>query len=119
MTEPQIPRAKAGRNCPLYKKDVSKVCHTCAWWVGMYWQDPKTQEPQHKWQCAQVMVALGNVDVVRAMAGVQAASESVRNVIAKPGNFTVIAPIPAVANGHAAHQIEAARPMLINGPAAE
>lgn len=117
----QIPHANPGMICPLRKKDVSKVCHTCAWWVGQYWTDPKTQEIKHKWNCAQVMAALGNVDVVRSMAGVQAATEALRNVVARPGNFTIIAPTPPeLGNGrgdHAGGEIEAVPlPILLSGP---
>lgn len=78
MSNDQIPHAKAGAMCPQFKKDVSKVCHRCAWWVGLTWKDEKG-ESQHKWNCAMVMTALTNVDVVKATAGTQAATESFRN----------------------------------------
>lgn len=72
------PRAKKGLMCPQFRKDVSKVCHTCMWWTGLQWTDEKLQV-HHKWQCAMVMAALTNVDVVKATAGTQAATESFRN----------------------------------------
>lgn len=75
----EVPRAKKGFMCPQFRKDVSKVCHTCAWWTGLTWKDDKTGEAHHKWQCAMVMTALTNVDVVKATNGAQSATESMRN----------------------------------------
>ena len=73
-----VPRAKKGLICPQFRKDVSKVCHTCMWWTGLQWEDAHGQV-HHKWQCAMVMTALTNVDVAKAALGTQAATESFRN----------------------------------------
>lgn len=88
----QIPHANPGLICPQFKKDVSKVCHTCAWWTGLSWKDERG-ETHHNWRCAMVMVACTNVDVVKATSGAQAATESFRNeMITRSG----IAPLGAM-----------------------
>ncbi len=87
------PRAKRGVSCPFWRKDVSKVCHTCMLWTGLQWEDPKTKMVQSKWSCAIVMAALTNVDVVKATAGTQMATESFRNeMVVRSG----IAPLGAM-----------------------
>lgn len=102
-----IPRAKKGAMCPQFRKDVSKVCHTCAWWTGITWKDPATGETKHKWSCAMVMAALTNIDVVKATTGTQAATESFRNeMVLRSG----IAPLGAMTDHRA--------PSLANGSSA-
>ena len=81
--ENELPRAKPGFMCPLLKKDMSEVCHTCGWWTGLYWKDETTKEMHNKWNCAIVTTALGQVDVVRASGGVHAATVDMRNEIVK------------------------------------
>lgn len=104
-----IPRARSGSTCPLFRKDTSKVCHTCAWWTGLTWRDEKGA-PQHKWHCAIVMAALTNVDVVKATAGTQAATESFRNEMVLRTPTQPMTPFPS----HQAHMIgNDAAPQLI------
>lgn len=82
----QVPHASPGLTCPMLRKDVSKVCHKCAWWTGLTWKDPTTGEMHHNWRCAMVMNAITNVDIVKAASGAQAATESMRNeVVARSG----------------------------------
>ncbi len=83
--ENDVPHAKKGFMCPMFKKDMSKVCHTCGWWTGLQWRNAKTGEIENKWNCAMVINALGQTDVVRCMAGVQAATESFRNEVVRLG----------------------------------
>lgn len=81
----QIPHATPGLLCPMLRKDVSKVCHKCAWWTGLTWKDAHG-ESHHNWRCAMVMNAITNVDIVKATTGAQAATESMRNeVVARSG----------------------------------
>ena len=81
----QIPHANPGLLCPQFRKDVSKVCHKCAWWTGLTFKDA-TGATHHQWKCAMVMNAITNVDIVKATVGAQAATESMRNeVVARSG----------------------------------
>lgn len=55
MTEK--PRAAKGTFCPLWRKDKSKVCHTCEFWVRMYGRNPNPKDPHtvemiDDWRCA-------------------------------------------------------------------
>ncbi len=51
------PRASKGTFCPLWKKDKSKVCHTCEFWVRLYGRNPNPKDPHNpdmidEWRCA-------------------------------------------------------------------
>lgn len=51
------PQASAGMKCPLWRKDMSKVCHTCEFWNKITGQSPiarflgDTGEWIDKWGC--------------------------------------------------------------------
>lgn len=45
------PRAKPGMTCPLWKRDMSKVCHTCEWWTQLRGTNPQGGEID-EWGCA-------------------------------------------------------------------
>jgi hypothetical protein len=90
----QKPPALAGVNCPLYKQDVSDVCHKCDWYrpsqEGQL--DPRTRHAvgiHTKWRCALVQQLKTFHDYGAIMDGIQAATESSRNEIA--GRLDVIA----------------------------
>lgn len=51
------PRAPKGMDCPHWKKDRSKVCHTCEFWVRLYGRNPNPKDPHtvetiDDWRCA-------------------------------------------------------------------
>lgn len=48
----QIPHAHPGLICPLHKKDVSKVCHTCPWWCSVDLVNRNTGDKVDEWRCA-------------------------------------------------------------------
>lgn len=58
MTSPtEKPRAAKGTFCPLWRKDKSKVCHTCEFWVRLYGRNPNPKDPHNPdviddWRCA-------------------------------------------------------------------
>ena len=57
MTTAEKPRATKGTFCPLWKKDKSKVCHTCEFWVRLYGRNPNPKDPHtvemiDDWRCA-------------------------------------------------------------------
>lgn len=49
---PNKPQADAGLNCPLYQKDVSKVCHKCVLYVHIRGKNPQTEEEMDHWNCS-------------------------------------------------------------------
>jgi hypothetical protein len=75
----QVPRASEGQICPLHKKDVSEVCHTCPWWTRMVGKNPQSEEIVDNWHCAIAILPLLLVE--NAMVGRQtgAAVETMRN----------------------------------------
>lgn len=79
----QVPRAEPGVSCPLWRRDVSKVCHTCAFWkslpVGRKTEGGTFVDTRDRWSCAflhQVVVA---VELLASVDGLQRATESFRN----------------------------------------
>ena len=46
----QVPRATPGLKCPLWKKDVSKVCHECPSWMMIPTQE-RDGEVTEEWRC--------------------------------------------------------------------
>lgn len=76
-------RKKEGIMCPQFRQDVSKVCHTCDWWIGLPWENEKTKELMLTWRCAVTAAAMGQADVVRAVDGMHAATNGMRNEVVK------------------------------------
>lgn len=73
------PRAPAGQRCPLFGKDVSRVCHTCDWYRVIPVQDDPTAPVRDLWGCAMVLNAIAVRSMQAAVDGVQATTESFRN----------------------------------------
>lgn len=76
------PRRPAGMYCPLWRKDVSKVCHTCDWWQSLPVTDATNpMVVREQWACALVLSVIAQRSMHAAIDGVQAATESFRNVV--------------------------------------
>lgn len=88
MTNAQPPQAKPGVMCPLHKKDVSKVCHKCAWWSCTRVQPPGG-EPYDHWDCAIRLNLIISRNAVIAAEGMQAATEEFRNRVWDVGKAIV------------------------------
>jgi hypothetical protein len=52
MIETDKPRAKGDMKCPLWKKPMKQVCHTCEWWVHLRGKHPQGEEIVDAWGCA-------------------------------------------------------------------
>jgi hypothetical protein len=52
MIETDKPRAKGNMKCPLWKKPMKQVCHTCEWWVHLRGKHPQGEELIDSWGCA-------------------------------------------------------------------
>jgi hypothetical protein len=73
------PVAPKGTNCPLYRKDVSKVCHTCEWYTRIQGVHPQTGEHLDKWLCAMKAQVLAVLDVGKAATAGAATTQELRN----------------------------------------
>ena len=48
----QIPRGPDALKCPLWKKPMADVCHTCPWWCEVRGKDPQSTQEVGSWGCA-------------------------------------------------------------------
>lgn len=48
----QIPLGPKELYCPMWRKPMSKVCHTCPLWVKVQMTNPNTGLHIDNWQCA-------------------------------------------------------------------
>ena len=76
---PQIPSADPGSICPLWKKDVSKVCHTCPWWIHIRGTNKNTGEDVDNWGCAVGLLPMLLIENAQIQNRTGAAVESFRN----------------------------------------
>ena len=58
----QKPQADPGLCCPLYRKDVSKVCHKCAWYEQIRGMNPQTGDPVDRWSCAIALLPILTIE---------------------------------------------------------
>lgn len=75
------PQAAQGSDCPLWKKDVSKVCHKCPWYVLLRGTNPNTGNPIDDWACSIAWMPILQVEVAQKTNSVGAAVESFRNEV--------------------------------------
>jgi len=78
----QIPKADKGLVCPLHKKDMSKVCHTCPWWVKLRGPNPNDDKViiDH-WSCSISFLPFLMLENAQQSRQAGAATESMRNEI--------------------------------------
>jgi hypothetical protein len=77
----QIPHADPGLVCPLHKKDMSKICHKCPWWVKIAGPNPNTGERIDNWSCAITFLPYLLIENSQQTRQAGAATESMRNEI--------------------------------------
>jgi hypothetical protein len=75
----QVPHAAEGQICPLHKKDVSQVCHTCPWWTRIIGKNPQSEEMIDNWHCAIAVLPLLLVENAQVSRSTTSALESMRN----------------------------------------
>lgn len=73
------PIADPGMKCPLWRKDVSKVCHTCAWYGSIAGKHPQTGQPVDQWQCAITLTVLSTLETAKATHEAGATTQELRN----------------------------------------
>lgn len=77
------PIAPAGLECPLFRKDVSKVCHKCAWYTLVRGKNPQTGIDVDEWGCAISFGPMLTLETARQSRSAAAAVETLRNEVAK------------------------------------
>lgn len=85
----QRPIATPGTKCPLYRKDVSKVCHTCEWFVPIKGQHPQTNEHIDRWGCAMAWAPILAINVAKEVSGSKDATEAFRKEMVTVGKAIV------------------------------
>lgn len=68
-----------GLYCPLWRKDVSRVCHTCVLFTKIGGVHPQTGEHIDQWLCAYNAAVLVGLDVARAAHVGGAVTQELRN----------------------------------------
>lgn len=58
MMKRQIPRGSDDLKCPLLKKAMVDVCHTCPWWQQIRGKHPQSLEDLDRWDCAIALLPL-------------------------------------------------------------
>ncbi|MDO8706435.1 MAG: hypothetical protein Q7J84_15960 [Sulfuricaulis sp.] len=73
------PVADAGEKCPLWQKDVSKVCHTCPWYTLLRGKNPQSGAEVDDWGCAISWLPVLLIETSKEVRQGAAATESFRN----------------------------------------
>lgn len=73
------PQAEAGEMCPLWRKDVSKVCHTCKWYIHVRGKDPQSEQEIDWFDCAHAWGPTLMLEQAQQQRQTGAAVESFRN----------------------------------------
>lgn len=94
MTEntQQIPLGPKHLKCPLWKKPMDQVCHTCPLWTRLAFRDPRNGELSDKWDCGLALLPVLMVDQIKSMNQTTASVDKVANVVAEkpPDNVLYI-----------------------------
>jgi hypothetical protein len=77
------PQPKPGLTCPLWRKDRSKVCHRCEWYIKVVGKDPQSMSFHDSWGCAIAWMPTLTIENSQRQAQTGAAVESFRNVMVK------------------------------------
>jgi hypothetical protein len=75
------PRTKSDLLCPLLKKKMSEVCHTCAWWIHVRGKHPQGEEIVDHWNCAIAWMPVLMIENSQMQRQTGAAVESFRNEV--------------------------------------
>lgn len=78
---PGKPQADKGMTCPFWRKDVSKVCHTCELYVMVRGQNPQGGEIDH-WHCSISWVPILTIENSQMQRQTAASVQSLRNEMA-------------------------------------
>lgn len=85
----KIPHADKGSICPLHKKDMSLVCHTCPWWTRVVGKNPQSEEMIDDWRCAVSLLPMLLVEGAQQTRAAGAAIESFRNEMVRANQMVL------------------------------
>lgn len=88
MTETEKPRRRPGSKCPLWRSDVSKVCHTCEWYTQIRGINPNTGGEIDHWGCAIAWQPLLTIENSQQQRQTGAAVENFRNEMVRAQDAT-------------------------------
>lgn len=93
MNEVENPRRRPGVLCPLFRKDVSEVCHNCDWYrplpLEQILADGSRRDLGPEWGCTMTHLLKVSRDLVGMTEGTQQAVESFRNNVATASRMTL------------------------------
>lgn len=89
MTETDKPRAKGDMKCPLWKKPMKQVCHTCEWWVHLRGKHPQGEELIDQWGCAVAWMPALTVENSQMQRQTAASVDKVANVMDTASNQSI------------------------------
>jgi hypothetical protein len=81
MSELQVPRGPEKMKCPLWRKPMSEVCHTCPMWTFVRTEDPRVGQAVDKWDCALAWGPILTIDLIRRQDRTTASVDKVANVL--------------------------------------
>lgn len=84
MQNTEKPRSKdSDTYCPLWRKPLSKVCHTCEWYINLKGKDPQGNSVLDHWGCAIRWLPIIQIETTQETRQAGASSDKVANEIAK------------------------------------
>jgi len=93
----KIPHADEGTNCPLFQKDMSEVCHKCAWWTRVMGKDPQSENMIDDWRCAVAWLPVLLIENSQLQRQTGAAVETFRNGVVEAVGDSVVQAIGVAA----------------------
>ena len=75
------PQAAAGLLCPLFRKDVSKVCHRCNLYTLLRGKNSNTGEPVDGWHCSFNVMTLMQVETAKEVRSAAAETAELRKTV--------------------------------------
>lgn len=78
-----VPHGSESLKCPLWRKPMSEVCHTCPLWTQLRGLNPNTGQEIDEWNCALALTPLLLVENAMQSRQAGAAIESFRNEMVK------------------------------------
>lgn len=83
MSEIEKPRPTSKMKCPLWRKPMREVCHTCEWWTHIRGKHPQGEEIIDHWRCAIAWLPVLMIENSQMQRQTGAAVEDFRNVMVK------------------------------------
>jgi hypothetical protein len=86
MSEIEKPRTKSNMKCPLWRKPMKQVCHTCEWWTHLRGKHPQGEELIDNWGCAIAWLPILLIENSQQQRQTAASVDKVANVMQSTGD---------------------------------